>query len=67
MAQSFFMQAKKESWLMLKLLLLMNIILIAAIVLMHSSFKSPVQKEQSCDSAKPFNADALNSITVKLM
>ena len=68
MAQSFFMQTKKENfWFMFRLLLLMNAALITAIVLAHPGIKNQKLKEEPCSAAKKINADVLNSITVKLM
>ena len=52
---------------MLKLLVLMNAVLIAAIMFTHAGAKSTSAKEPSCSNVKSFNVDVLNSIAVKLM
>lgn len=68
MAQSFFMNPKKNNfWFIAKPLLLMNIGLFALIMVIHSATKKPERKEEPCSTAKKINADVLNSITVKLM
>jgi hypothetical protein len=61
------MKAKKENyWFIFRLLLLMNVVLIA-VMLMSSGFKDSQQKETPCSSTKKINADIFNSVTVKLM
>jgi len=68
MAQSFFMQAKKESyWFLVRILLLVNIVLITVIVLAHSGRAASEKDQEPCCKAKKVNADVLNSIAVKLM
>jgi hypothetical protein len=62
------MKAQKESyWYMFRVLLLMNVVLIAAIVLAHPVKPAAVKNEEPGCSTKKVNADILNAITVKLM
>jgi len=68
MAQSFYMQAKKENyWFMFRLLLVLNIALITAIILIRPGKSTPVKTQETCTTAKKINADVLNAITVRLM
>ena len=62
------MQAKKENyWFMFKVLLLVNVILIAGIMLAHSTKKQFESAKEPCCGSKKINADIINSVTVKLM
>jgi len=62
------MQTKKEnSWLTLKLILLMNVALIVTIFFLYAAPKNPVKNQEPCSSSKKINADIINSVTVKLM
>ena len=68
MAQRFYMKAKKENyWFMFKVLLLVNVILIAVIAMASSNTKQPRNTKEPCCKTRKINADILNSVTVKLM
>ena len=62
------MKAQKESyWYMFRVLLLMNVVLIAAIVLAHPVKPATDKNEEPACSTKKVNTEVLNAITVKLM
>ena len=68
MAQRFCMRLKiKNNWTIITLLLIVNLGLISSILLFHSKDKTGRSCEECSQSKKSFNADALNSITIKLM
>jgi hypothetical protein len=68
MAQRFFMKTKKENyWFMFKVLLLVNVILIAVIAMANSNTRHAEKTKDPCCKTRKINADILNSVTVKLM
>lgn len=69
LAQRNFMNSKKENyWYMFRVLLLMNVVLVAVIVLAHPVKPETAKKEEpSCSSSKKVSAEVLNVINVKLM
>ena len=68
LAQTTNMRLKlKSHWMVFTLLLTVNIGLISAILLLHSKQKKAGNACECSESKKSFNANALNSITIKLM
>lgn len=66
--KNFFMGIKlKNHWFILRLLLVVNLILFCTIVFMRCNLKSTSCENNTEKNIKNLSADAVNSITIKLM